>query len=99
MDYNEPFDSLLSRIIPARVNHDLEAKKTAPRDIQICDLSDTLTFPDTVQGSHTDTLMEVARDLSNHVHPAQILILGWKTREESFHGSSNDKVPIREYVL
>ncbi|MDA8027295.1 MAG: hypothetical protein M0T78_12320 [Actinomycetota bacterium] len=52
-----------------------------------------------VQGSHTDTLVEVIRGLSNPVHPAQMLILSWKAREESPTGSSNDKIPIREYVL
>ena len=29
VDYNEPFDNLLSRLVPARVHRELEAKKTA----------------------------------------------------------------------
>ncbi len=59
MDYNEPFDSLLSRLIPARVHRSLDIEKTALRDFPIGDLSDLLTSTDKVQGSHTDTLVEV----------------------------------------
>lgn len=32
VDYNEPFDHLLSRLIPARLHHELETKKTSPPD-------------------------------------------------------------------
>ncbi len=39
------------------------------------------------------------RGLSNPVHPTQMLVLSWKTREETPRESSNDKIPIREYVL
>ena len=57
-----------------------------------------LTDTDQVQGSHTDTLVEVIRGLSNPLHPGQKLIIEWKTRKESPHGSSNGKIPVREYV-
>jgi len=43
-------------------------------------------------------LVEVIRGLSNPLHPSQKLIMEWKTREESPHGSSNGKLPVREYV-
>ena len=57
MDYNEPFDHLLSRLVPARVHHELEAKKTArpalPEGGSEADTGGTAK----VQGSHTDTLV------------------------------------------
>ena len=59
VDYNEPFDSLLSRLIPASVHRNLDIKKTALRDIPIGGLNDTLSETDKVQGSHTDTLVEM----------------------------------------
>lgn len=42
--------------------------------------------------------MEVITDLFNPLHPHQKLIVEWKTSEESPHGSSNGKLPVREYV-
>ena len=60
VDYNEPFDHLLSRLIPARVHHELEAKKTArpalPEGGSEVDTEGTAE----VQSSHTDTLVEVS---------------------------------------
>ncbi len=57
VDYNEPFDHLLSRLIPARVHHELEAKKTArpalPEGGSEVDTEGTAE----VQSSHTDTLV------------------------------------------
>jgi hypothetical protein len=35
VDYNEPFDSLLSRLIPARVHHRLDIENTALREIPV----------------------------------------------------------------
>ena len=59
VDYNEPFDHLLSRLVPARVHHELEAKKTArpalPESGSEVDTGGTAK----VQGSHTDTLVEL----------------------------------------
>ncbi len=60
VDYNEPFDTLLSRLIPASVHRTLEIKKTALRDIPTGGSSDTLSGAAEVQGSHTDTLVEVS---------------------------------------
>ena len=57
VDYNEPFDSLLSRLIPASVHRNLDKKKTALRDIPMGGLNDTLSETAKVQGSHTDTLV------------------------------------------
>ncbi|CAG4902241.1 hypothetical protein [Acidithrix sp. C25] len=65
VDYSEPFDTLLSRLIPASVHRTLDIEKTAPRDILIGGLSDTLTGTEKVQGSHTDTLVVLARLFSN----------------------------------
>jgi len=33
VDYNQPFDDLLSRLVPARVHHELDQEQTAHRDI------------------------------------------------------------------
>ena len=57
VDYNEPFDGLLSRLIPARVHHSLCIEKSAFKDIPMGGLNDTLTDTDKVQGSHADTLV------------------------------------------
>ena len=43
--------------------------------------------------------MEVIRGLANPIHPVQILILSWTTKEEALRESSNSKIPLREYVL
>ena len=57
VDYNQPFDHLLSRLVPARVHHELEAKKTAlpvtPEGGSEAETGGTAE----VQGSHTDTLV------------------------------------------
>ena len=42
--------------------------------------------------------MEVIRGFSKPIHPAQILILSWKTPEECLRKSLNGKIPVREYV-
>ncbi len=60
VDYNEPFDGLLSRLIPAKIYHSLCIEKSALRDIPMGGLNDTLTDTDKVQGSHADTLVEVS---------------------------------------
>ena len=60
VDYNEPFDGLLSRLIPARIHHSLCIEKSAFKDIPMGGLNDTLTDTDKVQGSHADTLVEVS---------------------------------------
>ena len=59
VDYNEPFDSLLSRLIPASVHRNLDIKKTALRDIPMGGFEADTRRTDKVQGSHTDTLVEV----------------------------------------
>ena len=60
VDYNEPFDHLLSRLVPARVHHDLEAKKTAHPVTPEGGSEAETGYSDGVQGSHTDTLVEVS---------------------------------------
>ncbi len=57
VDYNEPFDSLLSRLVPARVHHELEAKKTAHPDTPEGGSEAGTGDIAKVQGSHTDTLV------------------------------------------
>jgi len=60
VDYNEPFDSLLSRLIPARVHHTLDIKKTAHPDTSEGGPETSFEGTAKVQGSHTDTLVEVS---------------------------------------
>ena len=57
VDYNEPFDSLLSRLIPASVHHTLDIKKTAHPDTLEGGLEAGTRGTEKVQGSHTDTLV------------------------------------------
>ena len=57
MDYNEPFDSLLSRLIPASVHHTLDIKKTAHPDTPEGGPKAGFEGTAKVQGSHTDTLV------------------------------------------
>jgi len=59
VDYNEPFDSLLSRLIPARVHHTLDIKKTAHPDTSEGGHEASFEGTAKVQGSHTDTLVEI----------------------------------------
>jgi hypothetical protein len=65
VDYNEPFDSLLSRLIPARVHHTLDIKKTAHPDTSEGGPETSFEGTAKVQGSHTDTLVVLARLFSN----------------------------------
>ena len=58
VDYNEPFDDLLSRLVPARVHHELEAKKTALPAAAGGGTGIETGRTDEVQGSHKDTLVE-----------------------------------------
>ena len=60
VDYNEPFDSLLSRLIPASVHRNLDIKKTALGEIPMDGFEADTRRTDKVQGSHTDTLVEVS---------------------------------------
>ena len=57
VDYNEPFDHLLSRLVPARVHHELEAMKTAHPVTPEGGAEAGTRGTDGVQGSHTDTLV------------------------------------------
>ncbi|MHB1522223.1 MAG: recombinase family protein [Ferrimicrobium sp.] len=57
VDYNEPFDHLLSRLIPARMHHELEAKKTARPALPEGGSEVNTEGTAEVQGSHTDTLV------------------------------------------
>ena len=66
VDYNEPFDSLLSRLIPASVHCNFDIKKTAFGEIQIGGFEADTRRTDKVQGSHTDTLVEVIALLAKH---------------------------------
>ena len=83
VDYNEPFDSLLSRLVPARVHHDLEAKKTAHPVIPEGGSEAGTGGTDKVQGSHTDTLVEVIALLANqHVRPVLEAALGGQHEDQ-----------------
>ena len=58
IDYNQPFGDLLSRLVPARIHHDIEAKQTAHRDNPAGGGAPTPGIAE-VQGSHTITLVEL----------------------------------------
>ncbi len=60
IDYNEPFDSLLSRLVTARVHHELDIKKTAHQKNLTGGSNVASSGTAEVQGSHTDTLVEVS---------------------------------------
>lgn len=59
VDYNEPFDSLPPRLIPAGVHRDLETKQTAHRKTPVGDTAGQPRGIAEVQVSHTSTLVEV----------------------------------------
>ena len=60
VDYNQPFDNLLSRLVPARVHRELDQEQTAHRDIPMGGSSGCIPGIAEVQGSHTITLVEVS---------------------------------------
>jgi len=59
VDYNEPFDDLLSRLVPARVHHDLAQEETAHGADPVGGSSGDDPRIAEVEGSHTNTLVEV----------------------------------------
>lgn len=59
VDYNSPFDDLLSRLVPARVHHDLDPTTTAHQAVPVGGSSGRTPGVAEVQGSHTRTLVEV----------------------------------------
>ncbi len=64
VDYNQPFDELLARLVPARVHHDLteadRQQKQNARQVNQAGVTPTTTTGDAEgQGSHTDTLVDV----------------------------------------
>ena len=61
VDYNQPFDNLLSRLVPARVHHELDQEQTAHRDIPMGGSSGCIPGIAEVQGSHTITLVRSSR--------------------------------------
>ncbi len=58
VDYNEPLDNLLSRLVPAWVHHDLEANTAAHREEPVGGSSGPTPRIAEVEGSHTSTLVE-----------------------------------------
>ncbi len=59
VDYNEPFDNLLSRLVPAGIHHDLATKENAHRETPVGRTASEPRGVDKVQGSHTRTLVEL----------------------------------------
>ena len=59
VDYNQPFDNLLSRLVPARVHHDIE--EAAHQADLASGSDDGLQHIAEVQSSHTSTLVETRR--------------------------------------
>ncbi|MDA8025094.1 MAG: hypothetical protein M0T78_00930 [Actinomycetota bacterium] len=68
-DYNEPFNSLLSRRIPARIHHELDIKKTAQQEILTGGSYVASSGIAELQGFHTDTLVVLKRLFSNVTPP------------------------------
>jgi hypothetical protein len=66
VDYNQPFDSLLSRLVPAHVHHELGTSTTAHRETPMGGSSGCTPRVAEVQSSHTSTLVEVTL----HAHRA-----------------------------
>jgi len=60
VDYNEPFDNLLSRLVPARVHHELDQEQTAHGKDPEGGSNACIPRIAEVQGSHTITLVEVS---------------------------------------
>ena len=60
VDYNEPFDNLLSRLVPARVHHELAQEEAAPGVDPVGGAGGCSRRVAEVQSSHTDTLVEVS---------------------------------------
>ena len=61
VDYNQPFDELLSRLVPARVHHDIQEHEHEQQKARRETRAGSATPEpgvDQVQGSHTDTLVE-----------------------------------------
>jgi len=65
VDYNEPFDNLLSRLAPARVHHDLAQEETAHGADPVGGSSGDDPRIAEVEGSHTNTLVVLVRSFSN----------------------------------
>ncbi|WP_178138760.1 hypothetical protein [Ferrithrix thermotolerans] len=83
VDYNEPFDSLLSRLIPARVHHTLDIRKTAHPDTSEGGPETSFEGTAKVQGSHTDTLVEVIALLAKQeVAPTLEAALGGQREDQ-----------------
>jgi len=59
VDYNQPFDDLLSRLVPARIHHDLAQEETAHGADPVGDSSASDPRIAEVEGSHTNTLVEL----------------------------------------
>ena len=58
VDYNEPFDNLLSRLVPARVHHELTQEETAHGVDPVGGCTPRVAE---VEGSHTNTLVRSSR--------------------------------------
>jgi site-specific DNA recombinase len=63
VDYNQPFDDLLSRLIPARAHHDMQQHEREQQQKARRETPAGSATPEPgihkVQGSHTDTLVEL----------------------------------------
>ncbi len=59
VDYNSPFDDLLSRLVPAHVHHELDGKTTAHREDPMGGSSGCTPDIAEVQSSHTSTLVDL----------------------------------------
>jgi site-specific DNA recombinase len=60
VDYNEPFDNLLSRLVPARVHHELAQEETAHEVHSVGGSGGCTPRIAEGQSSHTSTLVEVS---------------------------------------
>lgn len=67
VDYNSPFDDLLSRLVPARVHHDLDPEQNAHRETPMGGSSGCTPGIAEVQSSHTSTLVVLASQNTNRL--------------------------------
>ncbi len=57
VDYNAPFDNLLSRLVPGRVHHELDTEQTAHRESPVGGSAACISGIGEGQGSHTDQVV------------------------------------------
>lgn len=97
VDYNQPFDDLLSRLVPAHVHHELQKKQTAHRE----DPTDGDPLASGVpegQSSHTTTLVDLTGQLSNLCPAAERMLAKKSSQVSRTVASSRPSVHRQKHV-